>query len=129
MAQARSRFRSRSEGRWFLPLPGYLQTEGPVTLASIRKARKATWRGKHGTPAHIEWHESRGTTGELEIYLNYGTFDLSSRIGRVERYLKDQGRVENAPPEIMSELEESLRELKFLADIAHFAISKMNLSN
>jgi hypothetical protein len=47
----------------------------------------------------------------------------------VERYLKDQGRVENAPPEIMSELEESLRELKFLADIAHFAISKMNLSN
>jgi len=102
------------------PLPDFLQTEEPVTLNSIRNFRETTVRGK-GDP------ELRciSTALELEIYLNQAKFDLSMRISRIKRYLKNEGRSEITPPDLMSELGEMLRELKFCSDIGTFAISQM----
>ena len=48
------------------PLPDYLQAAGPTTLNSIRKARKATERGKVAQPIHFE-----NTAAELQTYLNF----------------------------------------------------------
>ena len=101
------------------PLPDYLQTEGPVTLNSIREARKATARGKSAPVAH---HQS--TAVELQSYLNFASFDISCRIGDVERHLKSKERAETTPPEILEQLAEALRELKLCSDIGNFALGQ-----
>lgn len=101
------------------PLPDYLQTEEPVTINSIRKARKATARGKSAAVAN---HESN--TVELQSYLNFAAFDISCRIGDVERYLKSKERAETTPPDIREQLAEALRELKLCSDIGNFAIGQ-----
>lgn len=102
------------------PLPDFLQTHESVTLDSIRKAKTATVRGKDSPQVRYD-----SAALELEAYLNFTTFDLSGRIDRVERYLKNEERLETAPPEIVSEFMEMLRDLKLCGDIAHFAISQL----
>jgi len=99
------------------PLPDYLQTEGPVTLNSIRKARKATARGKSAPITHYET-----TAAELRAYFCFAVSDISLWIGDVQRYLKSKERAETAPPEVLEELAEALRELKLCADIGYFAM-------
>jgi hypothetical protein len=101
------------------PLPDFLQTQGPITLSSIRKARKGTARGKTAPPVQ---HEN--TAVELQAYLNFAGYDISLRIGDVQRYLKSKGRMETVPPEIMEQLAEALRELKLCSDIGNFAIGQ-----
>jgi|GEM_PF-3029906 hypothetical protein len=103
-------------------LPDYLQAEGPVTLNSIRKARKATDRGKIAQPVHYE-----NTAVELQAYLNFATYDISLRIGDVERYLK--ARTETVPLEVLKQLAEALRELKLCSDIGNLAISQLTQPN
>lgn len=99
------------------PLPDYLQTKGPVTLNSIRTARKATVRGKSASIAHYD-----NTADELQAYLNFAVSDISLWIGDAKHYLKSKERAETAPPEVLEELDESLRELKLCADIGNFVI-------
>lgn len=106
------------------PLPGFLQGKGPVTLNKIREARKATARGKSAQPIHYE-----NDAVELQVYFNQAVFDLSLRIDEVERYLKNKARVENAPPEILKQLTEALRELKLCSDIGNFAFSRLTPRN
>jgi len=106
------------------PLPDFLQTQEPVTLRTIRKSREATSRGKSGESIHYE-----SPAAELEVYLNLAVFDFSMRINEVERYLKNETRSEATPPEIVSQLGEMLRELKFCADIGNFAISQLASRN
>jgi hypothetical protein len=102
------------------PLPDFLQAKGPITLTSIRKSRKATSRGEGAQPVHYE-----STAFELEVYLNQAVFDFSMRISQIERHLKSEERSEATPPEIVSQLGEMLRELKFCSDIGNFAISQL----
>jgi O-succinylbenzoate synthase len=101
------------------PLPDYLQTHGPATLNSIREARKATVRGKSAWLAQYE-----NTAVELQSYLYFAAFDISCRIGEVERYLKSKERAETTPPEILEQIAEALRELKLCSDIGNFAIGQ-----
>ena len=96
------------------PVPDYLQTKGPVTLNSIREARKSTLRGKTAPVAHYE-----STNDELRAYLYFAAFDISCLIGEAKRYLKSKERSETPPPE---QLDEALRELKLCADIGYFAM-------
>jgi hypothetical protein len=104
------------------PLPDYLQAAEPTTLNSIRKARKATERGKIAQPIHYE-----NTAAELQAYLNFATYDISLRIGNAERYLK--AHAETVPPEILKQLAEVLRELKLCSDIGNFAINQLTRPN
>jgi hypothetical protein len=104
------------------PLPDYLQAAEPVTLNSIRKARKATDRGKIAQPVHYQ-----DTSAELQTYLNFATYDISLRIGDVERYLK--ARADTVPPEILKQLAEALRELKLCSDIGNLALGQLNHPN
>lgn len=106
------------------PLPDFLQAKGPVTLNSIRKSRKATARGKSVQPIHYE-----NDAVEVQVYFNQAIFDLSLRIDEVERYLKNKARAESAPPEILKQLTETLRELKLCADIGNFAIGRLTPRN
>lgn len=105
-------------------LRDFLQTHGPITLATIRKARMATVRGRDSPQVPY-----KNAAAELEVCLNFATFNLSGRIDRMERYLKNKGRVEAAPPGVMMEFIEILRELKLCTDIAHFAINQLTSQN
>lgn len=102
------------------PLPDFLQAKGPVTLNSIRKARKATTRGKSAQPIHYE-----NDAVEVQVYFSQAIFDLSLRIDEVERFLKNKTRAETAPSEVLNQLTETLRELKLCADIGNFAIGQL----
>jgi hypothetical protein len=102
------------------PLPDSLQTQEPVTLSSIRKFRETTMRGKDRKPLR-----SAHVSVELEVYLNQTTFDLSLRVDEVERYLKNEARAETAPPEIVNQLAEILKEIRFCSDIGNFAIGQL----
>ena len=101
------------------PLHDYLQAAEPTTLNSIRKARKATARGKTAPLVHYE-----NTAVELQAYLYFAAYDISLWIGAVQRYLKSKERAETTPPEILEHLAEALRELKLCSDIGNFAISQ-----
>jgi hypothetical protein len=104
------------------PLPDYLHAAEPTTLNGIRKARSATERGKIAHPIHYE-----NTATELQAYLNFATYDISLRIGDVERNLK--ARTETVPPEILKQLADALRELKLCSDIGNFAINQLTRPN
>ena len=106
------------------PLPDFLQSQEPATLASIRRLRTTTMRGKDREPLQVAT-----LSAELEIYLNQTVFDLSMRIDEIERYFENEGRVEKAPHEIANHLAEMLRELKFCSDIGNFAISQLAQRN
>jgi hypothetical protein len=106
------------------PLPDYLQAVEPVTLDSIRKARKATARGKTAPPVHYE-----NTAVELQAYLNFAAYDISLWIGAAQRHLKSKERAGTTPPEILKHLAEALRELKLCSDIGNFAINQLTRPN
>lgn len=91
-----------------------------ITLNTIRRSMRATARGKDRRSIS---HGPIST--ELEVYLNLAMFDLSLRLDKVERYLKDQSRAEAAPSEILSQFAEMLKEMRLCSEIGNFAVSQL----
>ena len=100
------------------PASGLPQTQESISLSSIRKFRETTIRGSRP-------RQFADDATELEFYLNQTMFDLSVRVGEINRYLKNEARVETAPPEVINQLSEILKELRFCSDIGNFAISQL----
>lgn len=96
-------------------IPCLSQMREPISLEKIRKLRESIKRG--GKILEFE-----NASVELETYFNQTLFDLSVRVGDVERFLKNEARMETAPLEILEQLEEILMELRFCSYIGNFAI-------
>ena len=106
------------------PLHDFLQTQEPATLESIHRLRATTVRG-----AGNDYLHGLSMPAQLEHYVNQAVFDFSMRISQVERSLKSEERTEATPPEIVSQMGEMLRGLKFCSDIGNFAISQLAQPN